>query len=286
MKKVISLFLASIIILMSVVCVSAADDVNKEIDVKILNDTVVLKDKEIYCCTYNISENYQWGVQLRFGDEKQNKIPIKGKDCIDEPYRLPMMGNVKYYLSTIGGGAESGDQRYRYDDTGGVYQKMRYKLSNDPYFNEDGSHTRNGFDYYFGDRQVYGTDHCSACLVIVSGGAINFVAPDKDGYVEFYVSTDISEYICYFTDYSYKKGSAVGGGGGTNGHNIKGLAKGITRNDYYVSISDATQIQRYIAKIGKFNELQTYTADVDCNGAIDIFDATLIQKYLAKMYGY
>ena len=40
------------------------------------------------------------------------------------------------------------------------------------------------------------------------------------------------------------------------------------------------------AKISKFNELQTYTADVDCSGTIDIFDATLIQKYLAKMYVY
>lgn len=73
---------------------------------------------------------------------------------------------------------------------------------------------------------------------------------------------------------------------GVNGHNMNGLAKGVTRNSYYVSISDATQIQRYIAKISKFNELQTYTADVDCSDTIDIFDATLIQKYLAKMYGY
>jgi C1A family cysteine protease len=53
--------------------------------------------------------------------------------------------------------------------------------------------------------------------------------------------------------------------------------------DSITSISDATLIQKYLAKMIEFSDYQASISDVDGDGSITIMDATMIQKYLAKL---
>lgn len=53
--------------------------------------------------------------------------------------------------------------------------------------------------------------------------------------------------------------------------------------DGKISISDATQIQHYLARIAKLNAAQYNNADANSDGKVDINDTTTIQKYLANI---
>ena len=59
--------------------------------------------------------------------------------------------------------------------------------------------------------------------------------------------------------------------------------KGDSDMDGKVSIIDATQIQRVLAKLTPESSINTKNADTDGNGKISILDATFIQRYLAKL---
>lgn len=48
-----------------------------------------------------------------------------------------------------------------------------------------------------------------------------------------------------------------------------------------VNINDVTAIQRNLAELEEFNELQLLAADANCDKVVDIFDATAIQMYCA-----
>ena len=48
-----------------------------------------------------------------------------------------------------------------------------------------------------------------------------------------------------------------------------------------VSINDVTVIQRYLAELEEFNELQELAADANCDKIVDVSDATAIQMYCA-----
>lgn len=52
-------------------------------------------------------------------------------------------------------------------------------------------------------------------------------------------------------------------------------------NDGYLSILDATYIQRYLVKLNEMNKLQEFLADIDGDGKITVLDATKIQRILA-----
>lgn len=52
--------------------------------------------------------------------------------------------------------------------------------------------------------------------------------------------------------------------------------------DGFVNINDVTAIQRNLAELEKFNELQELAADANCDKEIDISDATAIQMYSAE----
>ena len=58
-----------------------------------------------------------------------------------------------------------------------------------------------------------------------------------------------------------------------------GFKRGDANNDGFVSISDATTIQRKLAEFS--TDINLKAADVDGNG-LDIADATNIQRYLAE----
>ncbi len=56
--------------------------------------------------------------------------------------------------------------------------------------------------------------------------------------------------------------------------------------DGYISILDATVIQKYLVSLANFSDLQLELADVSDDGMISIKDATLIQKYLTSFDYY
>ena len=56
---------------------------------------------------------------------------------------------------------------------------------------------------------------------------------------------------------------------------------GDTNNDSKVNIKDATKIQKVIANLLVFGEIESIAADVDSNGDVNVKDATAIQKWVA-----
>lgn len=70
-------------------------------------------------------------------------------------------------------------------------------------------------------------------------------------------------------------------------NNIKNLVLidkyiGDANRDGYVSISDVTAVQRYLASFIAEDELNKAAADIDGDGEVTIYDAEYIQRFLAK----
>ena len=57
---------------------------------------------------------------------------------------------------------------------------------------------------------------------------------------------------------------------------------GDTHQDGVVTISDVTTIQKYLAELEAFSDLQISLADANQDGVVNINDATTVQKYLAE----
>ena len=57
---------------------------------------------------------------------------------------------------------------------------------------------------------------------------------------------------------------------------------GDVNGDGKVNINDATEIQRYTAKIRKFTDSQMISADFNRDGKVNINDATAIQVYISQ----
>ena len=58
---------------------------------------------------------------------------------------------------------------------------------------------------------------------------------------------------------------------------------GDVNRDGGVDVRDATEIQRYVAKVVELDEVQLYLADVDGNAGVDVRDATTIKRWVAKI---
>lgn len=295
MKKLLSLTIAVLLVIMSTVYAFAVETedvlVSAEPDIQVLGDTLKLKDNQVMYTTYNLTENHQWGIYLSNNNKDGASITRMFRDCVDEPQVVNTEKGTSYELYTIDDSGMGGSQTCKFDTTGGEYVKVRAKLNavND-YFNEDGSHTTSRHTYYFGDVECVGKSEYSAVLAIKSGGVITGVAPDKNGFVEFYVSTDINVSTNYFTDYSWEiheetGGIIYGGGGGTNGGSVNGFRIGSVNGSYGVYIKDATYVQMYATKLMAFDDMQKFRADVDRDGVVNIVDATKIQLYVAG-YSY
>ena len=290
MKKLLSLLVSVLLVLMSTVYAFAVETedviVTAEPDIQILDDKITLKDDQVMYTTYNISKNHQWGIYLSNDSDSGESITRLFRDCINKPQIINTEKGSTYEIYTAGAGM-SGSQTADFATTGGEYVKVRVKLSAlSDYFNADGSRTMKDHSYRFGDVEVVGDDEYSACLAIISGGAVNGVAPDKNGFVEIYVCTDINASTRYFTNFSWEinrenGGVSFGGGGGTNGASIYGLKVGSVDGSFGVYIKDATYVQMYATKLKDFDEVQKFRGDVDRDGIVNIVDATKIQLYVA-----
>ena len=236
MKKIVALLIALILAVTALVSVSA-EDIKPEEDMynKVLNETVQIKDNEVKFFTYNITKNHKWATTFYPGGEESKEILVYAKDCVDKPYVMSATKDVVYKVGLECNGGGSGYQYFKYDTTGGTYRKVRFKLSQFPWFNEDGSLTGKNYTYRFGDDQYEGRNRYSSVLVFFSGGAVTFAAPDKDGWVEFYVCTDIDVRTSYSYDTQYRIISdgydKSGGDVGVNGVRVSCFTKGCVSND-------------------------------------------------------
>jgi hypothetical protein len=291
MKKLISIILSLALIGISTVTAFAAqnaDNSTSEADPRIGNykflETVQIPNNHVYIYTYGDNSDTSRAIQFEECDSDFTYTHHFSKSSTR--FDLPLTSDSGYkawimfeHKNSSTAGLYNSILDFR--NTGGTYQKVRIKLSAfSSYFNEDGTVTTNfsgkpQHNYNFTDE---GDGHRSE-LIFISGGAITAVAPDKNGYVEIYVSTNIGEQTAFTTN--FEENSA--GGGGTSGRAILGFTIGDTSNDGYISIMDVTLIQKYIVKQESFDELQLRNADTDFDGTIDIADATKIQKVLAKI---
>ena len=64
---------------------------------------------------------------------------------------------------------------------------------------------------------------------------------------------------------------------------VPSIKKGDVNGDGEVNISDATDIQRYAAKLTVLSGSSLKAADVNGDGTVNINDSTVIQKYVAKI---
>lgn len=181
-------------------------------------------------------------------------------------------------------------QRYNFEHTGGTYVLTRFKINDfSPMnFNEDGTQTRtfaNGDTHNF--NFVKESDGRYSQLAIISGGYVNFVAPDKDGYVQAYLFKKVGEKAYYFTKFedeanSYRSGSIeiCVSYDLVIGNVVSNVSMG---TGGIIDILDATAIQSYIAGIEELDKIQIRNADVTGDRKIDVADVTMLQKYIADM---
>ena len=287
-KIAISVMLCTAIAVSSCVSFGAKSIENEDKSIIFYDETITLDNNEVYVCADNIDNDYIWYMGFK-NIENDEAFFIKGADCIDNPQVIKTTPGAKYFGKINDTKSVYDDETYDFNNTGGEYRKVRVKLSRyDYYFNKDSSYTFDGIhfihDCRFAGTEMIGDTQMWSCLMIESGGVINFVAPDENGYVEIYVSTNLKFNTIFYTDYAYKGRYYEGHGGGCNGIVMGGLRKGVVYGGDQVSIyiTDATLIQRYMAKKEIFNAIQMYRADVNLNGVVDIMDATAIQKYLAR----
>ena len=181
-------------------------------------------------------------------------------------------------------------QRYNFEHTGGTYVLTRFKISDfSPMnFNEDGTETktyRDGTKHNFNFTKE--SDEKYSQIAILSGGYINFVAPDKDGYVQAYLFKKVGEKARYFTKFEDKANSYKSGDIDicvsnelVIGNVINNVSMG---TGGIMDIIDVTAIQSYVAGLEEFDKLQIRNAEITGDGKIDVADVTMLQKYIADM---
>lgn len=228
------------------------------------------------------------------GEKKDNSFTINFSDCIDVPKTLVLPNDDTYRVSfrlrykNRGSFGVSDIWRHSYSNLGGLYKKVKVKLSDiyPTYFNTDGTHTNELFDnvhdYNFSEEDGYTSN-----LIFESGAAFTEVRPDKNGEAEIWVSRQIGDITEINTNFQATglgdTGNTTYTGGGVRALPVDCLMCGNADLSKAVDIKDATIIQQYIAGLTEFVGLSKFNSDVDNNGTVNISDVTEIQKYLARL---
>lgn len=282
MKKIISVLLSFAMIIGTAVFTANA---SQESSAAVSADEYRFEELAVTTLPNNTLRSYVYGITAENSpgsnavftheDTKVN-YNLNLSDCLTESQTLTLEKG-RYEATVCGGGNVS--RRYVFEETGGVYVLTKFKLCDfSSYFNENGTHTHtdpDGFVHDFTFLDEHNKNRSS--LVILSGGYLNFVAPDSDGYVQAYLCKNMGAVTRYFTDFRTQNGWL---GGGVSGSDLYYLKMGNTYPATVVAIADVTTIQKYISGIEEFNNLQKRNADVNLDGKINIDDATMIQKYL------
>ena len=296
-KKITAIAMCGVLTVGSVLMTGAVSEDENHKDFEVTGTTQKISNNQLFVTTTGYTENTDKNFGAKFRTTNEKDYDIWFKDCINAPRFLNLPKGEKFvkYMMTQGHGYFGNVQTfYQFDKTGGEYVKVKIKLSDfSRLFNENGTMTaelRDGsykdFDFTYED---FGTDsngvncYAESGVYATSGGTVTSFAPDKDGYAEIYVSrqlgvdTKVMSYrYCRLKDGAHCDYGRIG-------DTLVGLTCGDTDLSGYISVTDATLVQKYVAGIEDFDKLQLFNSDVDNDGEISVVDATLIQKYIVGL---
>ena len=296
-KKITAIAMCGVLTVGSVLMTGAVSEDENHKDFEVTGTTQKISNNQLFVTTTGYTENTDKNFGAKFRTTNEKDYDIWFKDCINAPRFLNLPKGEKFvkYMMTQGHGYFGNVQTfYQFDKTGGEYVKLKIKLSDfSRLFNENGTMTaelRDGsykdFDFTYED---FGTDsngvncYAESGVYATSGGTVTSFAPDKDGYAEIYVSrqlgvdTKVMSYrYCRLKDGAHCDYGRIG-------DTLVGLTCGDTDLSGYISVTDATLVQKYVVGIEDFDKLQLFNSDVNHDGEISVVDATLIQKYIVGL---
>ena len=296
-KKISAIAMCGVLTVGSVLMTGAVSEDENHKDFEVTGTTQKISNNQLFVTTTGYTENTDKNFGAKFRTTNEKDYDIWFKDCINAPRFLNLPKGEKFvkYMMTQGHGYFGNVQTfYQFDKTGGEYVKVKIKLSDFSYlFNEngtmpselsDGSYKNFDFTYEdFGTNSIGVNCYAESGAYATSGGAVTSFAPDKDGYAEIYVSrqlgvdTKVMSYrYCRLKDGAHCDYGRIG-------DTLVGLTCGDTDLSGYISVTDATLVQKYVAGIEDFDKLQLFNSDVDNDGEISVVDATLIQKHIVGL---
>lgn len=296
-KKITAIAMCGMLTVGSVLMTGAVSEDENHKDFEVTGTTQKISNNQLFVTTTGYTENTDKNFGAKFRTTNEKDYDIWFKDCINAPRFLNLPKGEKFvkYMMTQGHGYFGNVQTfYQFDKTGGEYVKVKIKLSDFSYlFNENGTMTSElsdgsykDFDFTYED---FGTDsngvncYAESGVYATSGGAVTSFAPDKDGYAEIYVSRQLGEDTKVMSYRYCRLKNGANCDCGRIGDTLVGLTCGDTDLNGYISVTDATLVQKYVAGIEGFDKLQLFNSDVDNDGEISVVDATLIQKYIVGL---
>ena len=286
MKKIISIILCAVILTCATIfSTNASTESSEAVSANEYRfeeiSKTTLPNNALKSYTYGLNEANSPETTAYFTQDGTTIIySLKLTDCLKGTKTINNVKKGDYRASVCN--ISNISDRYNFEKTGGTYVLTKIKLSDfDSYFNSDGTHTRSysdGYKHNFNFTKE--SDGNMSQLAIVSGGYVNFVAPDKNGYVQAYICKNLGECTYIMTNFKSVNGQS---GGGDSGRCIDELVMGDLSLKGGISIDDVTAIQKYASNMQDFNSVQIRNADVNLDGKIDINDATMIQKYIAGL---
>ena len=296
-KKITAIAMCGMLTVGSVLMTGAVSEDENHKDFEVTGTTQKISNNQLFVTTTGYTENTDKNFGAKFRTTNEKDYDIWFKDCINAPRFLNLPKGEKFvkYMMTQGHGYFGNVQTfYQFDKTGGEYVKVKIKLSDfSRLFNENGTMTaelRDGsykdFDFTYED---FGTDsngvncYAESGVYATSGGTVTSFAPDKDGYAEIYVSRQlgVDTKVMSYRYCRLKNGANCDYG--RIGDTLVGLTCGDTDLNGYISVTDATLVQKYVVGIEDFDKLQLFNSDVNHDGEISVVDATLIQKYIVGL---
>ena len=296
-KKITAIAMCGVLTVGSVLMTGAVSEYEDRKAFEATGTTQKISNNQLFVTTTGYTENTDKNFGAKFQTTEEKDYDIWFKDCINAPKFVNFPKGEKFvkYMMTQGHGYFGNVQTfYQFDKTGGEYVKVKIKLSDfSRLFNENGTMTSElsdgsykDFDFTYED---FGTDsngvncYAESGAYATSGGAVTSFAPDKDGYAEIYVlrqlgvDTKVMSYrYCRLKDGAHCDYGIIG-------DTLVGLTCGDTDLNGYISVTDATLVQKYVAGIEDFDKLQLFNSDVNDDGEISVVDATLIQKYIVGL---
>ena len=296
-KKITAIAMCGVLTVGSVLMTGAVSEDENHKDFEVTGTTQKISNNQLFVTTTGYTENTDKNFGAKFRTTNEKDYDIWFKDCINAPRFLNLPKGEKFvkYMMTQGHGYFGNVQTfYQFDKTGGEYVKVKIKLSDfSRLFNENGTMTaelRDGsykdFDFTYED---FGTDsngvncYAESGVYATSGGAVTSFAPDKDGYAEIYVSRQLGEDTKVMSYRYCRLKNGANCDCGRIGDTLVGLTCGDTDLSGYISVTDATLVQKYVVGIEDFDKLQLFNSDVNHDGEISVVDATLIQKHIVGL---
>lgn len=288
MKKLISAITSTALILtaVSMGSVSAAT-APEEKDYKII-DSIEIPANQIKVFSFNYNNDFNCGVGFKEAGKEADDYATGNtaffkNSTFTQPQTISLTPDTEYTRWFIGTGDVSDkNQLYSYDKTGGTYEHIRMKATDIQNFPKNLGFTE-GTKFTFINKEydlakpVKENDiYRVANLSIISGAAVTGFIPDKNGYIDFYISTKLGDETHLVGEYRNESEWLT-----PKADILRGLSIGDVNSNGRINIDDATALQSYIAELSELDSLSKRAADVDRDGKIEVNDVTMLQKYLA-----